>query len=76
MERITPLLWLLFPDGQPPSPRWRWPIRVFLGATGIALVAYLLTPGPLNNFVDFGVLYMNPLAGPIPLSVAATSSRA
>jgi signal transduction histidine kinase len=69
---LLPLLWLLFPDGRPPSPRWRWPIRVFLGATGIALVAYLLTPGPLNNFVDYGVLYMNPLAGPIPFPVAAT----
>jgi len=69
---LLPLLWLLFPDGRPPSPRWRWPIRVFLGAAGVALVAYLLTPGPLNNFVDFGVLYMNPLAGPIPFPVAAT----
>jgi signal transduction histidine kinase len=69
---LLPLLWLLFPDGRPPSPRWRWPIRVFLAAIAIALVAYLLTPGPLNNFVDYGVLYMNPLAGPIPFPVAAT----
>ena len=59
---LLPLLWLLFPDGQPPSPRWRWAVRGFLVAVGIALAAYVVTPGPLNNFVDFGVLYMNPLA--------------
>ena len=59
---LLPLLWLLFPDGQPPSPRWRWAVRGFLVAVGIALAAYVVTPGPLNTFVDFGVLYMNPLA--------------
>jgi signal transduction histidine kinase len=69
---LLPLLWLLFPDGRPPSPRWRWAVRGFLVAVGIALVAYVLSPGPLNNFVDFGVLYMNPLAAPIPFAVTAT----
>ena len=59
---LLPLLWLLFPDGQPPSPRWRWAVRGFLVAVEIALAAYVVTPGPLNTFVDFGVLYMNPLA--------------
>jgi signal transduction histidine kinase len=60
---LLPLLWLLFPDGQPPSSRWRWAVRGFLVAVAIALAAYVVTPGPLNNFVDFGVLYMNPLGG-------------
>ncbi len=59
---LLPLLWLLFPDGRPPSPRWRWAVRGFVVAVGVALAAYVVTPGPLNNFVDFGVLYMNPLA--------------
>jgi signal transduction histidine kinase len=58
---LLPLLWLLFPDGRPPSPRWRWATRALLVTTAVALVAYAVTPGPLNNFVDFGVLYMNPL---------------
>ena len=44
----------------------------FLVAAGIAFTSYVITPGPLNNFVDFGVLYMNPLALPIPYPVAAT----
>ena len=60
---LLPLLWLLFPDGRPPSPRWRWAVRAYLVAVGIALAAYVVTPGPLNTFVDFGVLYMNPLGG-------------
>src|SRR5436190_5433661 len=67
---LLPLLWLLFPDGRPPSPRWRWAVRGFLVAVGIALIAYMVTPGPLNNYVDFGVLYMN------PFGVSALSSIA
>ena len=69
---LLPLLWLLFPDGRPPSPRWKWAIRAFLAVVAIALAVYVVTPGPLNNFVDFGVLYMNPLALRIPFPLAST----
>jgi len=69
---LLPLLWLLFPDGHAPSARWRWAVRGFLVAVAIALVAYVITPGPLNNFVDFGVLYMNPLALPVPFGVTGS----
>jgi signal transduction histidine kinase len=37
----------------------------------VAFAVYVVTPGPMNNFVDFGVLYMNPLALPIPFTIAA-----
>jgi signal transduction histidine kinase len=69
---LLPLLWLLFPDGRPPSRRWGWAVEGFLVALVVALVAYVVTPGPLNNFVDFGVLYMNPL-GITPLFAIATT---
>ena len=57
---LIPLLVLLFPDGRPPSRRWRWATWVLLAGFTIAVVSYALTPGPLNNFVDAGILYANP----------------
>jgi signal transduction histidine kinase len=56
-----PLLVLFFPDGRPPSPRWRWATRVLLAGLVISVTAYALTPGPLNNLVETGILYANPL---------------
>ena len=57
---LIPLLVLLFPDGHPPSARWRWAVRVLLAGIGVAAIAYALTPGPLNSFVEYGILYSNP----------------
>ena len=58
---LIPLLVLLFPDGHPPSARWRWAVWVLLAGIGVAATAYALTPGPLNNFVEYGILYANPV---------------
>jgi signal transduction histidine kinase len=58
---LIPLLVLLFPDGRPPSRRWRWATWVLLAGFAIAVVSYALTPGPLNNFVEAGILYANPI---------------
>ncbi len=57
---LIPLLVLLFPDGHPPTPRWRWAVWTLLAGMGIAAISYALTPGPLNNFVEYGILYANP----------------
>lgn len=41
------ILW--FPDGRPPTPRWRWvEIGVAVGVVMVTL-AFALTPGPLNG---------------------------
>ncbi|HSD49644.1 MAG TPA: sensor histidine kinase [Actinomycetota bacterium] len=59
---LIPLLVLLFPDGRPPSPRWRWASRALIGGGALAVTAFALTPGPLNNLVDNGgILYDNPI---------------
>jgi signal transduction histidine kinase len=57
---LIPLLVLLFPDGRPPSPRWRWATWTLLIGFGLSVVAFALTPGPLNNLVEDGILYANP----------------
>lgn len=58
---LVPLLFLLYPDGRPPSPRWRWAVRGLLGGTALAFLGFAIRPGPLNNWVELGVLYVNPI---------------
>jgi signal transduction histidine kinase len=58
---LLPLLFLLCPDGHAPSRRWRRVEQVFLASLGIALLGYVLSPGPLNNLVESGIVYQNPL---------------
>ena len=57
---LVALLLIVFPDGRPPSPRWR-PALV-LGAIGFALpiVGYVVDPGPLPMFPE----YVSPLGIP------------
>jgi signal transduction histidine kinase len=57
---LVPMLFLLYPDGRAPQ-RWRWLPWVFVGAIVATVVGYSLAPGPLNNFVDAGIVYANPI---------------
>jgi signal transduction histidine kinase len=67
---LLPLLFLLFPDGHPP-PGWRWVTWTMFAALGLVLVGYVMGPGPLNNLVDSGILYVNPIG--IPALTAVSS---
>jgi hypothetical protein len=40
---------LLFPDGSPPSPRWRWVVRLQAAALGCWFVSQAFKPGPMIN---------------------------
>jgi signal transduction histidine kinase len=58
---LLPLLFLLYPDGHLPSRRWRSAVAGLVGGTAIALIGFLLRPGPFNNWIADGILYENPI---------------
>ena len=39
---------------------WRWAVRGLLGGTGLAIVGYVIAPGPVNSLITDGILYVNP----------------
>jgi signal transduction histidine kinase len=69
---LLPMLFLLFPDGHPPTRAWRWVAWAWLAGFAIAIVGSALTPGPLNNLVESGILYANPIGIPALVGVADT----
>ncbi len=50
MFTLVALTLILFPDGRPPSPRWRPAIWAGLVGIGLTVVGYLLLPDPLQLF--------------------------
>ena len=58
---LIPLLFLLYPDGHPPSRRWRWAVRGLVGGTAIAIIGFLVRPGPFNNWIEDGILVREPV---------------
>ncbi len=57
---LLPLLFLLYPDGHAPSRRWRGAVVGLVGGTAVALIGFLLRPGPYNNWIEDGILFENP----------------
>ena len=58
-------LFLLFPTGRLPTPRWRWVLRVMLVAFAINVTLFAMTPGVIRSgMVDFHDRIRNPIALP------------
>ena len=64
----TTFLFLLFPDGRPPSPRWRPVAWLAAGAILVASIFLSIQPGPIDSaeFLDNPLgLNIGELAGPL-----------
>lgn len=69
---ILPVVALAFPDGRVPSPRWRWPSGLALGALAAAAILVVLKPGGIEGSASmnpFGVAilptWLAGLTGPL-----------
>ena len=54
---ILPVVALVFPDGRVPSPRWRWPSGLGIGALATAAILVVVKPGGIEGLAS----NMNPL---------------
>lgn len=69
---ILPVVALAFPDGRVPSPRWRWPSGLAIGALASAAILVVVKPGGIENSASvnpFGVAilpaWLTGLGGPL-----------
>ena len=60
-----PMIFLLFPNGRVPSPRWRWLLWTMLGALATNVVLFAVTPGVVDSgFTELQTTVTNPLGLP------------
>ena len=58
---LIPLLFLLYPNGHVPSPRWRWAVRGLIGGLCLRSSGSCCGRVHWNNWVEQGILWVNPL---------------
>jgi len=66
---LTIFLFLLFPDGRPPSSRWRPALWFSIAAVAVTAVAFAVTPGRMTGqFANLGTVRVT---NPVGLDAAA-----
>ncbi len=62
---VVPFVFLLFPDGRPPTRRARILLWVMAASVTAAILGAALNPDPsMNNFVEWGIVVPNPVSLP------------
>ena len=70
---FLPVVAVAFPEGTVPSPRWRWPTGLAIGALGTAAILVIVKPGGIEGLASnpnpFGIAilpgWLTSLVGPL-----------
>ncbi len=65
------LVFLLFPTGDTPTPKWRWLLWALLSMIALEIIAFALSPGAITGaMADLSTVHVtNPLGLPVPRHV-------
>ena len=67
---LVPLLLLLFPDGRPPSPRWRPVVWVALAVCAVSVVSAAVAPGEMDDGTPNPIRWLHGAPGEVARAVA------
>jgi two-component system, NarL family, sensor kinase len=67
---LVPLLLLLFPDGRPPSPRWRPVVWVAVAVCAVSTVSAAVAPGEMDDGTPNPIRWLHGAPGEVARAVA------
>jgi signal transduction histidine kinase len=67
---LVPLVLLLFPNGRPPSPRWRPVVWVTLASCAVSTLAAAVAPGPMDDGTPNPIRWLHGAPGQVARTIA------